>query len=65
MALTVRSSSKSTEVKLDGQIHLRGQMPMRMSGELQSANLNSMLEAYLPTALGGAFGAEDAPGFHG
>ncbi len=53
LALTARSSSKSTEVKLDGQIHLRGQMPMRMSGELQSTNLNSMLEAYLRLHLAG------------
>jgi translocation and assembly module TamB len=53
LTLTARSSSKSTETKLDGQIHLRGQMPMRLSGELQSTNLNSMLEAYLPLELTG------------
>ena len=53
LALTARSNSKSTEVKLDGQIHLRGQMPMHMSGELQSTNLNSMLEAYLRLHLAG------------
>jgi translocation and assembly module TamB len=53
LTLTARSDSKSSEVKLDGQIHLRGQMPMRISGELQSSNLNSMLEAYLPLQLAG------------
>jgi translocation and assembly module TamB len=53
LTLTARSSSKSAEVKLDGVIHLRGQMPMQMSGELQSTNLNSMLNAYLPLQLAG------------
>ena len=53
LTLTARSNSQSTEAKLDGQIHLRGQMPMQLSGELQSTNLNAMLEAYLLLHLAG------------
>ena len=40
-------------MKLDGQIHLREQMPMHMSGDVQSANLNPLLEAYLPLRYSG------------
>jgi translocation and assembly module TamB len=53
MTLTAHSNFNRTEAKLEGQIHLRGQMPMRVSGDLQSANLNSMLNAYLPLQLAG------------
>ncbi len=52
MTLTARSNSKAAEVKLDAQIHLRDQMPMHITGELQSANLNPLLETYLPMRHG-------------
>jgi translocation and assembly module TamB len=48
MTLTARSNFKLAEVKLDGQIHLREQMPMHITGDVQSANLNPLLESYLP-----------------
>jgi translocation and assembly module TamB len=53
MMLTARSILQSAEVKLDGQIQLRGEMPMRLSGDVQSANLNSLLDTYLPLRLAG------------
>ncbi len=54
MTLTARSSFKAAELRLDGQVHLRGQMPMRLTGELQSANLNPILEIFLPIRHGAA-----------
>jgi translocation and assembly module TamB len=54
MLLTARSNSKAAEVRLDGQVYLRGQMPMHISGDLQSTNLNSVLEALLPLHHGAA-----------
>jgi len=54
MTLTARSDFKDGEVKLDGQIHLRDQMPMHLTGEVQSANLSPLLEAYLPLRHGSA-----------
>ena len=53
MTLTARSNFKAAEVKLDGQIHLRDQMPMHITGDVQSANLNPLLEAYLPLRYSG------------
>ena len=54
MTLTARSNFKAAEVKLDGRIHLRGQMPMQLTGDVQSANLSPLLEAYLPLRHGSA-----------
>jgi translocation and assembly module TamB len=54
MVVTARSNFKAGEVKLDGQIYLRDQMPMHLSGNLQSPNLNPLLEAYLPLHHGTA-----------
>ncbi|MGA3126042.1 MAG: translocation/assembly module TamB domain-containing protein [Candidatus Korobacteraceae bacterium] len=48
MTLTARSRFKAAEFKLDGQVHLRDQMPIRLTADLQSANLNPLIEAYLP-----------------
>lgn len=48
MTLTARSNFKAGEVRLDGQIYLRDQMPMHISGDVASANLNPLLESYLP-----------------
>jgi translocation and assembly module TamB len=53
MTVTARSNFKDAEVNLDGQIHLRGQMPMHVSGDVRSANLN-LLESYLPLRHGAA-----------
>ncbi len=52
MKLTARSNFKAAEVKLDAQIHLRDQMPIHITGEVQSANLSPLLEAYLPIRHG-------------
>jgi translocation and assembly module TamB len=52
MTVTARSNFKAGEVKLDGQIRLRDQMPMHLSGEVQSANLSPLLEANLPLRHG-------------
>ncbi len=54
MALTARSNLKAGEVRLDGQIYLRNQMPMHISGDVASANINPLLEAYLPPHYGAA-----------
>lgn len=54
MTLTARSNFKAADVKLDGQIHLRDQMPMHLTAEVESANLNPLIEAYLPLRHGGA-----------
>ncbi len=54
MTVTARSNFKNAGVNLDGQIHLRDQMPMHLSGDVQSANLNPLLEAYLPLRNGAA-----------
>lgn len=54
MTLTARSNFKAAEVKLDGKIHLRDQMPMHLSGQVQSANVSPLLEAYLGVRHGGA-----------
>jgi translocation and assembly module TamB len=56
MTLTARSNFKAAEVKLDGQIHLRDQMPLRFTADVQSANLNPLIEAYLPLRHGGPSG---------
>ena len=53
MTLTARSNFKAAEVKVDGQIHLRGEMPMRLTADVQSANLNPLLEVFLPLRYGG------------
>jgi translocation and assembly module TamB len=53
MTLAARSNFKAAEVKLDGQIQLRDQLPMHVVAEVQSANLNPLLEAYLPLRNGG------------
>jgi translocation and assembly module TamB len=54
MTLTARSNFKAADVRLDGEIHLRDQMPMHLTGDIQSANLNPLLEAFLPLRHGGA-----------
>jgi translocation and assembly module TamB len=54
MTLTARSNFKAADVKLDGEIHLRDQMPMRLTADVQSSNLNPLLEAFLPLRYGGA-----------
>jgi translocation and assembly module TamB len=54
MALTARSNFKAGEVKLDAEIHLRDRMPMRLTGDVQSANLSPLLEAFLPLRHGSA-----------
>jgi translocation and assembly module TamB len=54
MTLTARSNFKSASVNLDGQVHLRDQLPMRLVADVQSANLNPLLESYLPLHNGGA-----------
>jgi translocation and assembly module TamB len=53
MTLTARSNFKAAEVKMDGQIHLRDQMPMHLSGDVQSANLNPLLQVFLPLRCSG------------
>jgi translocation and assembly module TamB len=53
MKLTARSDFKSAEVKLDGEIHLRGQMPVHLTGDLHSTELNSLITGYLPVRLTG------------
>jgi translocation and assembly module TamB len=54
MTLTARSNFKAAEVKLDGQIHLRDQMPMHITGDVLSSNLTPLLQAYLPMQHAGA-----------
>jgi translocation and assembly module TamB len=54
MLLTARSNFKSADVHLDGQVYLRGEMPMHISGDAQSTNLNSVLDAFLPLHYGAA-----------
>jgi len=53
MTLTARSNFKAAEVKLAGEILLRGQMPMHLSADMESANLGPSLEAFLPLRHGG------------
>ncbi|PSH04011.1 MAG: hypothetical protein CXZ00_09370 [Acidobacteria bacterium] len=48
LMLTARSRFQTGEVKIDGQIHLRDQLPMRLVVDAQSADLRSLLAAYLP-----------------
>jgi len=52
MMVTARSNFKAAEFKLDGHVHLRDQMPMVLTADLQSANLNPLLEAYFPLRRG-------------
>jgi translocation and assembly module TamB len=54
MTLTARSNFKVAEVRLDGQIHLRDQMPTHLTADVQSANVNPLIEAFLPVRRGGA-----------
>ncbi len=54
MQVTARSNFKTAEVNLSGVIVLRGQMPMQLTVEVQSANLNPLLEAFLPLRHGAA-----------
>jgi len=48
MAVTARSDSRLGDFRVDGQIHLRGQMPMHFTADAASSNLNPLLEALLP-----------------
>ena len=54
MQLTARSNFKTVAVNLSGEIQLRGQMPMQLTAEVESANLNPLLEAFLPLRHGAA-----------
>jgi translocation and assembly module TamB len=54
MKLTARSNFAAADVKLDGQIHLRDQMPMHLTGDVQGTNLNPLFEAFLPLRHGAA-----------
>jgi translocation and assembly module TamB len=54
MTVTVRSNFKAADVKLDGEVHLRDQMPMKFSGDVQSANVNPLLEMFSPLRHKGA-----------
>ena len=54
MQVTARSNFKTAEVNLSGVIVLRGQMPMQLTVEVESANLNPLLEAFLPLRHGAA-----------
>ena len=65
MTLTARSSFRTGEARLDGQIHLRGAMPMHLTGELHSTDLNSTLNAYLPVRLSGPSQADIRMDAHG
>ena len=51
MKLTARSNFKNADLKVDGEIQLRGPMPMRLSADLHSNHLNSLLAAYVPVRL--------------
>jgi translocation and assembly module TamB len=48
MTLTAHSNSKVAKVKLTGEVLLRGQMPMHLSADVESANLYPLLEAFVP-----------------
>jgi translocation and assembly module TamB len=52
LTLTARSNFKAAEVMLDGQVHLRDQMPMHFTSDVQSANLNPLFETLLPIRHG-------------
>jgi translocation and assembly module TamB len=54
MTLTARSNFRNLDVKLDGHVHLRDQMPMQLSADVQSSNLTPLLESFLPVRHGGA-----------
>jgi len=54
MLLTARSNFKAGDVRLDGQVYLRGQMPMHIAGDVQSSDLNPLIESFLPLRSGGA-----------
>jgi translocation and assembly module TamB len=51
MKVTARSNFRDAELKLDGEIQLRGQMPLRLTADLQSTHLDSLLAPYLPLRL--------------
>ena len=51
MKLTAHSNFKNADLKLDGEIQLRGTMPVRLSADLNSTHLNSLLAAYVPVRL--------------
>ena len=51
MKVTARSNFRDADLKLDGEIQLRGQMPLRLTADLQSSHLDSLFAAYLPVRL--------------
>ncbi len=51
MKVTARSNFRDADLKLDGEIQLRGQMPVRLTADLQSTHLDSLLASYLPVRL--------------
>ncbi|MDR3764588.1 MAG: translocation/assembly module TamB domain-containing protein [Acidobacteriota bacterium] len=52
MTLTARSEFRGAEVKLDGQVYLRDEMPLKISGDITSSNLNPWLQTVVPVKLG-------------
>lgn len=56
MLLTARSNFKAADVRIDGQVYLRGQMPLHLSGDVQSSNLSPLLQSFLPLRHGFATG---------
>ena len=53
LRLTARSQFKDTNVSLDGEIRLRGDMPGHGVLTLSSSNLNPLLAAFLPARMTG------------
>jgi translocation and assembly module TamB len=54
MTLSARPSLPSAQATLQAQVHLRGAMPMHLTGELHSTDLSALAAPFLPLTLPGA-----------
>jgi hypothetical protein len=53
MTVSSRSNLPDTQMSLEGEVHLRDELPMRLSADFESTELNALLNEYLSLRLTG------------